>query len=171
MLSPQQEETLNQQKAIIELKKREERYMYYGIYQSYKSNETIIQKLDYTKLNPTQHFMFKRVLHGLNEYSKEEVAAMHWDKKRRIKKVWKRGQDTINEWKQVLANKYANAFFKVTFGEKSALVRDLLAHPVTDVSSDYRNRMTLKDLGITYEDVILRFMAVGLLPKNFLSIK
>ena len=30
----------------------------------------------YTKLNPKQHFLFKRVVHGLNVYSKEEVQTM-----------------------------------------------------------------------------------------------
>ena len=74
--------------------------MYYGIYEAYCANKLNIQSLEYTKLNPKQHFMFKRVLHGLNVYSKEEVSKMHWDKKRRIRKVWQRGQNTINEWKQ-----------------------------------------------------------------------
>ena len=31
--------------------------------------------------------------------------------------------------------------------------------------------MTFKDLGIKYEDVILKFMSLGLLPNNFFTIK
>ena len=36
---------------------------------------------------------------------------------------------------------------------------------------DYRNNISLKDLGIKYEDVILKFISEGLLPKNYLSLK
>jgi len=43
--------------------------------------------------------------------------------------------------------------------------------PVTDIDPNHINTSSLKDLGITYEDVILRFMHLGLLPKNFLLIK
>ena len=36
---------------------------------------------------------------------------------------------------------------------------------------DYKNKMTLQELGINYEDIILKFMGVGLLPTNYLSLK
>ena len=36
---------------------------------------------------------------------------------------------------------------------------------------DFKNTMSLRDLGITYEDVILRFMQKGLLPRTFLTLK
>ena len=171
MLSLEQKQLLETEKAVRELRVREERYMYYGIYEQYCHTKPLIQKLVYTKLNPTQHFMFKRVLHGLNIYSKDEVKQMHPQKRKRITKVWKKGQQVINEWKQILCNKRANAFLETMFGTKSQIIKDLIQVPVTDVDNDYKNKSTLKDLGITYEDVILRFMAVGLLPKNFLLIK
>jgi len=171
MLSLEQKELLQKQKAVSILQNREERYMYYGILQEYQLNKHVIQKLEYSKLNPTQHFMFKRVLHGLNVYSKEEITSMHWDKKRRIKKVWKRGQNAINQWKQIISNKKLHSFLKITFGERSSIVRELLNVPVTEVDDSYINKASLKDLGITYEDLILRFMSIGLLPKNFLIVK
>lgn len=171
MLSENQKELLQKQKAILDLQNREERFMYYGIYEQYCANRELMHKLDYTKLNPEQHRMFKRVLHGLNVYSKEEIQQMHPQKRKRITKVWKRGQTVINEWKQIISNKRLNAFLYVTFGEKSPFIKDLLEVPVTDIDPTYTNKLTLKDLGITYEDLILRFMHVGLLPKNFLSVK
>ncbi len=171
MLSQEQQKILKTQRDINLLKKREERYMYYGIYEQYCMNKSNMQFLEYSKLNPKQHFMFKRVLHGLKMYTKEEIAEMHKQKRSRIIKVWKRGQRVINEWKQQITNKKANAFFEITFGSKNSLVKDLLAIPTNETLSDYKNTIRLKDLGITYEDVILRFMAVGLLPKNFLMIK
>ena len=84
MLSQDQQALLEKEKAVMQLKQREERFMYYGIYESYCANKANIEKLDYTKLNPQQHFLFKRVLHGLNVYSKEEIARMHPQKKKRI---------------------------------------------------------------------------------------
>ncbi len=79
--------------------------------------------------------------------------------------------ECYNQWKQIISNKKLHSFLKITFGEKSPIVRDLLNVPVTEVDDSYINKASLKDLGITYEDLILRFMSIGLLPKNFLSIK
>jgi len=171
MLSQDQQALLEKEKAIMQLKQREERYMYYGIYESYSANKAHISKLSYTKLNPQQHFLFKRVLHGLNVYSKEEIAAMHPQKKKRISKVWRKGQTILNEWKQIISNKKLNKFLYVTFGDKSPFIKELMNVPVTDIDPNHINTSSLKDLGITYEDVILRFMHLGLLPKNFLLIK
>ena len=171
MLSLEQQKTLKTQANVSILEKREERYMYYGIYEQYCINKSKMQGLEYSKLNPAQHFMFKRILHGLKMYKKEEISSMHKQKRARIIKVWKKGQNIINEWKQQIANKRCNTFFEVTFGTKSSFVRDILAIPHTEILPDYINKTSLKDMGINYEDVILRFMAVGLLPKNFLDIK
>jgi hypothetical protein len=171
MLSQNQQKLLETEKAILKLKEREERFIYYGIYESYSANRNNIHKLDYTKLNPQQHFMFKRVLHGLNVYSKENIQSMHPQKRKRITKVWRKGQNVINEWKQIMCNKKFNNFLHVTFGTKSPFVKDLISVPVTEIDSKYVNTSSLKDLGITYEDLILRFMYVGLLPKNFLLLK
>jgi len=171
MLSQNQQQLLQNEKAILELNQRESRFIYYGIYESYCANKPNIQRLDYTKLNPKQHFLFKRVLHGLNMYSKEQVAEMHPQKKKRISKVWRKGQNVINEWKQVICNKWANKYLFVTFGERSSIIRDLLSAPVNETDPRFKNTQSLKDLGITYEDLILKFMQSGLLPKNFLTIK
>jgi len=169
MLSQDQIKLLKQQKSIDFLKQREERYLYLGILQVYQLQpKELIQNFDYTKLNSKQHFLFKRVLHGLNIYSKQEIEKMHWDKKRRIKKVWLKGQNVLNEWKQIISNKKVNHYLYTLFGEN---VRDILNVPATEILSDYRNNISLKDLGIKYEDVILKFISEGLLPKNYLSLK
>tara|TARA_R110002153_G_scaffold122010_6_gene267792 strand:- start:260 stop:775 length:516 start_codon:yes stop_codon:yes gene_type:complete len=171
MLSQNQQQLLQNERAILELNQRESRFIYYGIYESYCANKPNIQRLNYTKLNPKQHFLFKRVLHGLNMYSKEQVAEMHPQKKRRISKVWRKGQNLINEWKQMICNKRINKFLFITFGDKSPLMKELLAVPVNETDPNYKNTHSLKDLNITYEDLILKFMQSGLLPKNFLVVK
>ena len=160
---------LNDQKLKLSL--RIERYQYLGILEEYQLHPpSIINSFEYSKLNPYQHFLFKRVLHGLNVYKPEEVKKLHWDKKRRISKVWKRGQREINAWKQTLCNKKINAYFRKTFKD-SALAQYIASIPAEETLDDYNNTMTFKDLGIKYEDVILKFMSLGLLPNNFFTIK
>ena len=153
------------------LSKRKERYQYYGLLEEYQLHPpSIINNLEYAKLNPYQHFLFKRVLHGLNVQKPEEVKKLHWDKKRRITRVWKRSQREINVWKQTICNKRVNDYISRTFKD-SKFAQDLVSVPPTETADDYINMMSFKDLGISYEDVILKFMSLGLLPKNYLTLK
>jgi len=170
MFKPEQIQKLKTAAAIELLKKREERYAYLGLLSEYQTQpKNLVQTITYTKLNPYQHFLFKRVLHGLNVYSKDEIGKMHWDKKRRIKKVWQRGQNELNMWKQVICNKRSNQIFSIF--TNSQLAKDFVATSVNDVDLTYKNKLTLKDLGLTYDDLMLFYMSKGLLPKNFLSLK
>ena len=171
MLSQKQLQKLNQQQQVNLLKLREERYQYYGLLSEYQLHpESIVNSLNYSKLNKYQVFLFKRVLHGLNVYKPEEVKKLHWDKKRRITKVWKRGQREINAWKQTICNKRVNAYLSNTF-KHSPLAQYIANIPASEVLDDYTNTMSFKELGMTYEDVILKFMSLGLLPKNYLELK
>tara|TARA_R110000796_G_scaffold134646_1_gene250430 strand:+ start:2939 stop:3481 length:543 start_codon:yes stop_codon:yes gene_type:complete len=170
MLSQQQITKIKQEESKSLLSQQLQRYHYYGILEEYQLHPTsITDNLNYSKLNSYQHFLFKRVLHGLNVYTKEEVAELHWDKKRRISKVWKRAQKTLNGWKQMLTNKRVNVYFERTF--RGATMEFIISVPVDEVLEDYNNTLTFKDLNIEYEDVILLFMSKGLLPKNYLTLK
>ncbi len=169
MLSEKQLQKLQTAKEIHKLKHREERYAYLGLLSEYQLHpKSLIQDLEYTKLNPYQHYLFKRVLHGLNMYTKDEVKFMHWDKKRRITKVWKRGQNVINELKQYVCYQRANSIFSIF--AKSEAGQQLLNQPF-EYLPDYNNKMSLKELDLRYEDIIIKFMQEGLLPKNFLLLK
>jgi hypothetical protein len=153
----------------LEEERKRSRYEYLGLlseYQLYLKQPK--QKLVYSKLNPKQHFLFKKIIHGLKMYKKDEINKMHWDKKRRITKVWKRGQNTLNELKQYVCYKQMQPIFRIF--AKSELGREIYELPF-EYMPDYRNKMTLQELGINYEDVILKFIGVGLLPKNYLSVK
>jgi len=144
--------------------------MYLGIlneYQLYLKEPK--QVIIYTKLNPQQHFLFKRVLHGTNIYNQIDLEKMHWDKKRRIKKVWTRGQKELNSWKQTVCNNSANKVLKVFY--KSKIVKEILDIPVEETCENYRNNVSFKKLGIKYEDIILFFMGRKLLPQNYLQLK
>jgi len=153
----------------IKLELRKERYMYLGILSEYQTiTKDLVQPIVYTKLNPYQHFLFKRVLHGFKIYKKDEVNKMHRSKRNRISKVWKRGQDVLNCWKQEICNRQANKIFALFTHSKTA--KQFLNIDPKDTDIEYKNTMSLKDLKITYEDVIIKFMSVGLLPKNFLTL-
>ena len=171
MLSQEQQQVLLQTQQKDQLAKRLERYHYYGILSEYQLHPpSLVNSLSYNKLNPYQHFLFKRVLHGLKVYKPEEVNKLHWDKRRRITRVWKRGQREINAWKQTISNKIINDYLSRTF-KHSPFVKGMVDIPADDILEDYNNTLTFKDLGIKYEDVILKFMSLGLLPKNYLTLK
>ena len=171
MLSNEQISKLKLNEKQDLLSKRIERYQYLGLLDEYQLHPpSIINSFEYNKLNPYQHFLFKRVLHGLNVYKPEEVNKLHSDKKRRITKVWKRSQREINAWKQTICNKRINAYLSKTF-KHSPTAQYMASIPADEILDDYTNTMSFKDLGITYEDVILKFMSLGLLPKNYLQLK
>ena len=157
----------DEQIQILKISKERNRKEYIGISNLYEKIANG-QPVCYTKLNPLQHFLFKRVLHGLKMYDKEEVSKMHWDKKRRITKVWKRAQHVINRWKQWICYKDSNQIFGIFANSK--LGKAFCDAPFYYLH-DYRNKFTLKELHITYEDLIIKFIDEGLLPKNFLNIK
>ena len=170
MLSQKQINQIKLDENKSSLQKRFQRYHYYGLLEEYQLHPTsIINTFTYTSLNSYQHFLFKRVLHGLNVYDKAEVENLHWDKKRRISKVWKRGQREINAWKQMICNKRVNAYFEKTFRGPS--MKAIISVSVNDYLEDYNNTLSFKELGVNYEDVILLFMSKGLLPKNFLTLR
>ena len=93
---------------------------------------------------------------------------MHWDKKRRITKVWKRGQNAINHLKQWVTYKQMQPIFRIF--TKSEFGRELYEMPF-EYLPDYKNKMTLQELKLNYEDLILKFMGEKLLPTNYLSLK
>ena len=113
----------------------------------------------------------KQVIPVGNEsvYKPEEVKKLHWDKKRRISKVWRRGQREINAWKQTLCNKKVNAYLSKTF-KSSPTAQYIVSIPADEILDDFKNTFTFKDLGITYEDVVLKFLSIGLLPKNYFTL-
>ena len=149
--------------------REEARYTYLGMLSEYQIiKKDLKQPIVYTKLNPHQHFLFKRILHGLKMYKPVEVDSMHWDKKRRITKVWKRGQHVINNLKQYVAWQQVKPILRIF--AKSELGKAIHEMPY-EYMPDYKNKMTLKELGINYEDLSVKFIGVGLLPKNYLSLK
>jgi hypothetical protein len=49
------------------------------------------------------------------------------------------------------------------------MTKDILEYK--EVDSKYKNTLTFKDLKMSKDDIIRIFIAEGILPKNFLSLK
>jgi translation elongation factor EF-1alpha len=159
----EQLEKLNKQREI-------NRYKYLGLLSEYQTvSNKLVQKIIYTELNTQQLHLYKRVLHGLNAFTPEELEKMHWDKKRRIKKVWKRAQNVINTLKQKICNKRSNEILSVFSSSK--LAKDIMSVPVEEVDQRFINKMSFRTLGVKPEDLIIKFYAEGLLPKNYFELK
>ena len=78
MLSKEQIIKLKPKLEQFKIQREEARYTYLGMLSEYQLFiKEPKQTLVYTKLNPVQHFLFKRVLHGLKMYTKEEIDILH----------------------------------------------------------------------------------------------
>jgi hypothetical protein len=105
-------------------------------------------------------------LYGLNALTEQELVSMCDKKKQRISRVYLKGQQAINVYKQKLTTAYSNLFFKTLF--PNAPITDfLLGNDETDVN--FKNTLTFKDLKISKEDIITVFIQEGVLPKNFME--
>jgi len=113
-----------------------------------------------------QNYLYKRALYGLNALTEQELASMCDKKKQRISRVYLKGQQAINVYKQKLTTAYSNLFFKTLF-PNSPITDFLLGNDETDVN--FKNTLTFKDLKISKEDIISVFIQEGVLPKNFME--
>lgn len=115
-----------------------------------------------------QNFLYKRALFGLKMYSEEEIKNMHWQKRKRIKKVHKRTQEELNKWKQARIIEITNKIFSLFHNSKIA--KDFI-DTYSEPDPTYICRTPLRDLGIRKEDVIDRLLDKGILPHNFRTLK
>ena len=97
--------------------------------------------------------------------------------KRQIKMLgfsydWDREINTTDEkyykWKQWICHNDSNQIFAIF--ANSPLAKGFIDTPFYYLP-DYINKFTLKELGITYECLIVKFISEGLLPKNFFELK
>ena len=148
---------------VMEL--QEKKLEYTGKIESYQlyRGETYMQ-YEQDSYNNYQNHLYKRALYGLSAFTQQELATMCSKKKQRVSKVYMKGQNVINLYKQKLTNAYSNFIFKTLFPE-SPLTQFFIETEETDV--EFKNTLTFKDLGITKDQVIGLFITEGILPKNF----
>ena len=148
--------------------------MYKGNHSEYQTSGNRFKEkryalIEYTALNSMQTFLYNRALFGLSVYTQEEIKEMHWEKRKRILKVHKRAQTTLNIWKQQVTNVLSSKIISTLF-PKSALAQAFV-DTTDDVDSEYINRLSFKELGISKKNVIDKLIADGVLPINFYQLK
>ncbi len=120
------------------------------------------------KYSVYQNYLYKRALYGLEALTQEELATICGKKKQRILNVYKRAQSVLNTLKQKITIDYTNSIFQKLF-PNSKLTNDLLNH--SEIDEKFKNTLTFKDLNIDKDQIIAIFIAEGILPKNFLSLR
>lgn len=119
--------------------------------------------------NSYQNFLYKRVLYGLNIYSKDEVEQMPAKKRIVIQKNQRKGQRTLNLYKQEIVNRITNNFFQKYF--PNSPITKALTGEFNCTDEEFINKLDFKSLGITKRDIIDRFIQAKLLPSNFYELK
>lgn len=151
------------------LKSRKERFEYTGKLEEY---QLIAQRKPYTeyevdRYNGYQNYLYKRALYGLSALTEDELARTCSKKRKRIYKVYLKGQSVINEYKQKLTIAYSNFILQQLF-PKSPMTDFFMNN--TEVDLNFKNTLTFKDLNIQKDDIIQLFIENGVLPKNFMAL-
>lgn len=151
-----------------QLSKRKERFEYVGKLEEYQlMPKKLTMEYEVDKYTPYQNYLYKRALYGLNSLSQQELATMCSKKKKRIERVYLKGQQVINLHKQKLTNQITNLLFQKLFPE-SPIAQFFISNTETD--EKFKNTLNFKDLNITKDDIIRIFIEEGVLPKNFMEI-
>ena len=118
------------------------------------------------KFNTYQNFLYKRALFGLSVYSREELDAMHYSKKKRINGVHLRAQKVLNVWKQELIHDFVSNFLCRLF-HHSTFAKDYAEKFAGIVDDTYISTTEFKDLGVRKENIIDKLIQERILPSNF----
>jgi hypothetical protein len=155
---------------VMEKQNRNQKYQFSGKLSEYqfKNQRPTVMQYETDRYSQYQNYLYKRALYGLDSLTEKEIATMCSKKKQRIINVYKRAQLTLNKFKQQVTIQYTNFIFKTLF-PKSPITDFLLAD--TEIDEKFKNTLTFKELGINKEQIISIFIAEGILPKNFLSLK
>jgi hypothetical protein len=150
------------------LSRKQEKYDYKGSLADYQLiAKNLYVKYEVDKFTPYQNYLYKRALYGLSALTQDEITNTCDKKKQRINKVYLKGQQVINLYKQKLSIAYSNLLFEKLF-PGSPITDFLLKHQETDVN--FKNTLNFKDLNISKEDIINIFIENGVLPKNFMTL-
>ena len=150
---------------------RQGKYQFVGKlsdFQKLEANSKSFMKYEQDKYTAYQNYLYKRALYGLKSLSKEEFDKTCKQKRKRISRVYLRGQKVINRFKQESTNAYSNLIFKTLFPE-SPLTDWLISNSDTD--DKFKNTLNFADIGITKDDIVQVFIEEGILPYNFMDIQ
>jgi len=148
---------------MIKMEKLKQRVRNYQLHAS-----KIYMQYEQDKYSVYQNYLYKRALYGLDALTEQELVTTCAKKKQRISNVFKRSQFVLNTYKQKATIEFTNRIFTSLF-PTSKLTKELVT--LNDVDEKFKNTLTFKDLNIDKDKIITIFIAEGILPKNFLSLK
>jgi len=152
----------------MENNSRKQKFEYKGSLAEYQTvAKNLYVKYEQDKFTAYQNYLYKRALYGLNGLTQDELAKTCEKKRHRINKVYIKGQNVINLYKQKLTIAYTNILFETLF--PNSLITDYLLND-TDTDVNFKNTLNFKDLNIKKDDIIRIFIEEGVLPKNFMSL-
>lgn len=134
----------------------------------YKKRPQMRYEVD--EFNSYQNFLYKRAMFGLSMYTPEELAIMHWDKKKRIERVNKHAKNVLNLWKQEMTIILTNHLFKERFN-RSPFLGDLLERFGDSTDIYFLNTLSFKQLKISKKEIVQKLISEGVLPKEFFELK
>lgn len=137
-------------------------------YRVYGEPEKYSQKYERDPYSQVQNFLYKRAMIGLSIYNQQEIKEMHWEKRKRIRKVHKRAQRILNTWKQEVMIQATNLFFMNLFPNNN-ITKELVEGSEPDPA--FKNTLDFKDLGITKDMIVEKLVGEGVLPPDFHSLK
>ncbi len=120
------------------------------------------------KHNAKQQLMYRQCLFGLSLYSKEDIRSMASRKRKKIRDRHMRTQIALNELKQRRVHDISNVLLGTLF-PNSRLVSDLITEPFE--ADKTMNRMSMKDLKISKDNIIEHLLKKGILPQQFLNLE
>ena len=138
--------------------------------QGSKQNNKKYTQYEQHKFTAYQNLLYKRALFGLNMYSQKEIKSLHWKESGKIKHINKKAQQSVNLFKQERVNVMCDSLYKTVF-PKSKLAQDVFSLEKSTTNPKIINKLDLKSLKISKEDIIKRFVKEGVLPKNFYDLK
>ena len=166
-----------EKKKLVQVSERAERLHHAEVFDNFQDLGGAFHRKSYSqdpmdtqRYSQQQNFLYKRAMFGLKMYTREEISAMHWQKRKRIIKVHKRTQNELNLWKQSklieITNKFLGLFSHPKKHSKESLGQIMLTEFITP-DPKFICDMTFKDLGIEKQEVTTFLQEKGLLPANF----
>lgn len=139
---------------------------YVGSYSTLQNSPKPILSYGAVTYSPKQKELYSRLLVGKKAYEHDMWYAMNQAKKKRVLSQHKKAQQILNLWKQEIML----ATVMIPKEIKSTLGISKLFHTMTkDIKPDpkFKCKLSFRDLNITKEMIIQKFISEKILPSNF----
>lgn len=125
------------------------------------------QDLETPVFNKLQQRIYAEAVYGLSTYTEAELARMSGKRRHEIIMLFKRTQNTLNEWKvQIIENKVIGFLNKLF--PRSSTVR--VFNSITGTEGAGKCKLTFKELGINQKMIAEKLVSAGILPENFFQL-